>query len=109
MRGTISETHKVDDEGNPAGGTSTGRGVVVSWQDGPLSVDGAAREPTGAFVEDVIAIAIGRLLFYQRATGGKFACTENEMAIAKLEEALHWLDRRTDDREARGVEGTHAP
>jgi len=33
-------------------------------------------------------------------------CRENALAITKLEEALHWLDHRTKDRERRGVEGT---
>ena len=35
----------------------------------------------------------------------KFPCRENAMAITKLEEALLWLRKRKQDREARGVEG----
>jgi hypothetical protein len=34
-----------------------------------------------------------------------FPCRENSLAITKLEEALHWLDARTRNRELRGVEG----
>lgn len=36
-----------------------------------------------------------------------FPCRDNVIAIAKLADALHWLKKRTIDREARGVEGTN--
>jgi hypothetical protein len=36
----------------------------------------------------------------------KFPCRENSLAITKLEEAIHWLDARTKNRQDRGVEGT---
>lgn len=35
-------------------------------------------------------------------------CRENSVALTKLDEALMWLEKRTKDREARGVEGTGA-
>ena len=34
-----------------------------------------------------------------------FPCRENSLTITKLEEASHWQNARTEDREARGVEG----
>ena len=34
-----------------------------------------------------------------------FPCRENSLTITKLEEAIHWQDARTQDREKRGVEG----
>ncbi len=105
MNQHITQSHLTDDNGNPAGGATSGTGFHIGWQNGPLSVDGVRREPNGAFVEDVIAAAIGRLEFYN---AGKFRCRENSLAITKLEEALHWLNHRTADRERRGVEGTHA-
>jgi hypothetical protein len=37
----------------------------------------------------------------------KFPCRENALAITKLDEALLWLEKRTRDRVARGVEGKH--
>jgi hypothetical protein len=43
--------------------------------------------------------------FYEAS---KFACIENEMAIARLKEALWWLNQRSRKREQRKVEGTHA-
>lgn len=100
----LTQMHVVDEDGNPAGGVTTGVGIQIRWQNGPLSVDGERREQNGAFVEGVIAAAIGRLEHYQ---GSKFRCRENALAITKLEEALHWLGHRTADRAARGVEGTH--
>lgn len=111
MEGPIIETHALDGNGNPAGGATTGRGFSITWQDGPLVVDGERKEPNGAFVEDVIRAAIGRLRFYQtdghQEPRGRFACRENALAITHLEEGLMWLQKRTHDREMRAVEGTH--
>lgn len=99
--------HLSDEDGAPAGGQTRGRGIIIDWQNGPLGRGAERKEPNGAFVEGVIAAAIDRIQFYQVAAGGKFACRENALAITKLEEALLWLQKRTLDREARGVEGTH--
>lgn len=35
----------------------------------------------------------------------KFPCRENAITITKLEEALMWQKKRTEDRKDRGVEG----
>ena len=96
--------HNSDENGNPAGGTTAGTGIQIVWQNGPLAVDGERKAPNGAFVEGVIAAAIDRLQYYQST---KFSCRENALAITKLEEALHWCQHRTANRESRGVEGTH--
>jgi hypothetical protein len=104
MRQRIIEAMKLDLSGNPAGGRSSGKGIEIDWQDGPLAADGERHEPNGAFVEGVLEAAAGRLRFYQQS---KFSCRENALALTKIEEALHWLDHRTAAREARGVEGTH--
>jgi hypothetical protein len=100
----IVVANNTDNDGNPAGGYARAEGMQIDWQNGPLAVDGKRKEPNGAFVETVIAAAIGRLEYYQ---GSKFSCRENALAITKLQEALHWLGHRTAGREARGVEGTH--
>jgi len=34
-----------------------------------------------------------------------FPCRENSLTITKIEEAIHWQDARTKDRERRKVEG----
>lgn len=106
MQGFFEE-HWNDAQERPAGGTSSGRGFCISWQNGPLGQMGTTerREPNGAFVEDVIQAVIGRLLFYQ---GSEFACQANADALEALNMAAEALDRRTKDREQRGVEGTHA-
>lgn len=94
-----------DADGNPLGGDFKGIGIDIEWQRGPLGRGPERKEPNGAFVETVIAAAKQRIEYYQKT---KFTCRENALAITKLEEALMWLDKRTRDREDRGVEGTHA-
>jgi hypothetical protein len=54
--------------------------------------------------EALLAIQIDRLRSFQ---SGKFACRENAIALTHLEEAMMWLNKRTENRLARGVEGTH--
>lgn len=105
MKQFITENHVSDENGNPAGGKTTGVGIEINWQNGPLGRDGDRKEPNGAFVEGVIQAALGRLEYYQKS---KFNCRENALAITKLEEALHWLQSRTAKREERNVEGTHS-
>lgn len=104
MNQEIVESHRVDANGNPTGGRTTGTGIDIQWQDGPLAVDGVRKAPNGAFVEGVISAAIGRLEHYQAS---KFRCRENALVITKLQEALMWLQWRTRDREGQGIEGTH--
>jgi hypothetical protein len=108
MRQPITTDHRTDDDSMPAGGQTVGKGFYIEWQNGPLGRGPDRQEPNGAFVEGIIAAAIDRIQWYQKVNNGAFACRENALAITKLEEALHWLDHRTADREARGVEGTHA-
>jgi hypothetical protein len=57
----------------------------------------------GTTNEEVLAVLIDRLQFLQ----AKFPCRENAIVITKLEESLMWLNKRTADRKARGVEGMH--
>jgi len=72
----------------------------VKFQNGPIleyGVNGVSNEALLAIVED-------RLLGFQ---SGQFACRENAIALTKLQEAMMWLQKRTRDRMARGVEGTN--
>lgn len=57
----------------------------------------------GTTNEAVLSVVIHRLKFLN----GKFPCRENALAITKLEEAKMWLEERTRNRVARGVEGKH--
>lgn len=105
MQDKFTAHNNLDADGNPAGGYVKGTGLEIVWQDGPLGRGADRKEPNGAFVETVIAAAKERIEFYQ---SGKFKCRENALAITKLEEALHWLQHRTHERERREVEGTHS-
>ena len=80
------------------------RDSTISWQNGPLGRGNDRKEPNGAFVEDVLAAIIGRILFYQRT---KFQCPENDEALRSLLQAAQSLDNRTKKRESRQVEGTY--
>ena len=77
-----------------------GRFGHVQFQDGPVGEHGV----NGCHQEDLLAIVIHRLKGFQ---SGDFACRENAIALTKLEEAMHWLNARTADRQKRGVEGTN--
>ena len=55
----------------------------------------------GTTNEEVLRVLIDRLQYLN----GKFPCRENAIVITKLEESLMWLEKRTADRKARGVEG----
>lgn len=101
----MDTAHFFDNDGNPAGGITSGRGFTIAWQNGPLQVvNGSRAVPNGAFVEDIIKAAKDRLSFYQLS---KFCCQHNEDAIKHLEEAIKALNARTKERTERGVEGTH--
>lgn len=104
MKNGFSSNHCFDSNGKPDGGSSHGCGFAISWQRGPLVVDGDRKSPNGAFVEDVIAAALDRIEWYQR-TG--FACDENAQAISYLAMALSALDQRTQRRVLAQTEGTH--
>lgn len=55
----------------------------------------------GTTNEEVLAMLIDRMQYLQ----SKFPCRENAIVITKLEESLMWLNKRTQDRIKRGVEG----
>ena len=57
----------------------------------------------GTTNEEVLAVLIDRLQYLN----SKFPCKENAVALTHIETALLWLNKRTADRKARGVEGTH--
>lgn len=57
----------------------------------------------GTTNEEVLEILIDRIKYLQ----DKFPCRENAIVITKLEESLMWLNKRTEDRKKRNVEGTN--
>lgn len=73
--------------------------AAVNFQEGPVRENGI----NGLTNEDVIAMVICRLQGFQVS---RYACKENGMALEKLEEAMMWLKKRTNEREVRVVEET---
>jgi hypothetical protein len=73
---------------------------TIFFQDGPIQ---SPTDYNGLTNEAVLAVVIDRMRGFQ---SGPFACRENAIALTKMEEALMWLQKRTRDRLARGVEGT---
>jgi hypothetical protein len=74
---------------NPNASVFTGASPFVTVNDGTTN-------------EEVIEMVIDRINFLQ----GKVGCRENAIAVTHLETALLWLNKRTQDRVKRGVEGT---
>ena len=71
--------------------------LSFTLQKGPVKEVGL----NGCQVDTLIEAARLILVGFQ----SKFPCKENAQAITKLELALYWLEERTKNREARGVEG----
>ena len=57
----------------------------------------------GTTIEEMLRVSIERL----NDLNSKFPSRENALSVTKLQEALMWLNARTADRKARGVEGKH--
>ena len=70
----------------------------IKFQDG-LIKDGR----NGLEIEEALQSCVDRLQEYQ----SKVPCRENAVAITHIETAILWLEKRTKDREERGVEGTY--
>lgn len=97
------------------GGASSSGGfqTTLRFQNGPIGEAGF----NGISNEALVAVVIDRMRGFQygckeeggfdESVRGKYACRENALALTDLESALMWLQKRTRDRLARGVEGTH--
>ena len=79
-----------------------GVATTISFQNGPISVDGNG--VNGLTHEVLLAIVADRLRSFQK---GPYSCKANACALTHIEEAQHWLQQRTLERMRRGVEGTH--
>ena len=90
-QGGANHVYQVTDAlGNVLGG--------ASFQNGPIQEYGV----NGITQEVLLSIVIDRLRSFQ---AGPFACRANAIALTHCEDALMWLQRRTQDRIKRGVEG----
>lgn len=75
-------------------------GIAIVFQNGPIKEFGV----NGVTQEALLEIIIDRLRSFQE---GPFKCRENAIALTHIETAKHWLNARTLERMARGVEGTN--
>ena len=74
----------------PAPGGPPESGKLVTTKDGTTN-------------EELLKVLIDRMNTLQ----AKFPCRENAIATTHFETGLLWLEKRTADRTARGVEGKH--
>jgi hypothetical protein len=72
----------------------------ISFQNGPVKEAGF----NGISQEALLAVVIDRLRMFGE---GPFKSRENTIALTHIETGLQWLQKRTRDRMARGVEGTN--
>lgn len=91
-------TYKVTDEG-----LQDAAFVTISFCKGDKSNKDVPRQP-GFFTETILSIA---KKYLEENNVGDLASRETSMAITKLDEALMWLQKRSDDRKTRNVQGTY--
>lgn len=75
--------------------------ATIQFQNGPRNAEDSI---PGVTEVDLLEIVRHRLQCFQ---SGEFATRENAVALTKLEEALMWMNKRTEDRAERGVLGTY--
>lgn len=71
--------------------------LTFTLQNGPVKENGV----NGCQVDEVITAAMLMI----EGLDDRFPCKENKAAIFHLQEALYLLNKRREEREARGVEG----
>jgi hypothetical protein len=91
--------YKVTNEGLQDAGT-----FVLNFCKGNKDDESALRQE-GFFTETLLAACIKYL---QENNVGELASRETSTAITNIEQGLMWLERRSKDRAARGVQGTYA-
>jgi hypothetical protein len=90
--------YTVTDDGLEDGGDAN-----ILFCRGDKSDDSKPRQ-NGFFVETLIETCRQRLM---AVNVGELASRETTEAITKLEEAIMWLEKRSNDRKIRAVEGTY--
>ena len=73
--------------------------ATLNFQNGGRNIEGSEH---GITAEDLLEICRHRLQCFQTS---EYACRENAVALTKIEEALMWLNHRTEDRAERNVLG----
>lgn len=75
--------------------------ISIQFQDGPVD----EKMVNGCQIDEVLHVCRDFLADCQK----RLPCRETALAITKVDEALHWLNARNQDRTNRGVEGTSEP
>lgn len=88
----------IDEHGIPYTKRTPVQHTEIMFQKGGKAEAGA----NGITQEVLLEIVRHRLASFQ---AGPFACKENASALAHVEDAIMWLNRRTAKRRNRGVEG----
>lgn len=83
----------------PYGGAAYGEGFCITWQMGPVKINGV----NGAQVATVLGAVLQRLEFLQSC----FPCIENATSIEHLKKAIQSQLDRTNRRVTQGTEGTN--
>lgn len=71
--------------------------INIKWQEGTIKEVGV----NGVQVVDVLGECRERL----QGLNSQFPCRENAISLTKIDEAIMWQNKRTEDRLKRGVEG----
>jgi hypothetical protein len=74
-----------------------GRSHMIHFQRGAIPEVGL----NGLTTESLLVVLSHRIRFLD----WRFPCRENKHAVRSIEDALFWLEQRTRERKARGVEG----
>lgn len=75
--------------------------AFIQFQHGPRNEPGSVN---GVSTMDLLEICRNQLACFQT---GEYATRDNAMALTSVENALLWLNKRSEDRSDRGVLGMH--
>lgn len=89
----MKESHEIDENGDPAGGTASGTGFEIDWSQ--------------AKPEEILEAVAGRLRFYlDHPELGQ--CIQTVQMVRYIGMIKEQSQRRKLDRDGRGVRGTFA-
>lgn len=86
-------------------GMEDGAGIQIVFCKGNKEDESVFRQE-GLFTETLIQVA---KQYLESVNVGAMASRETSMVITKLDEALMWVDKRSNDRKLREVQGTYKP
>lgn len=84
-------------------GIQDGEGIQIIFCKGNKEDDSILRQE-GIFTETLIQTA---KQYLESVNIGEMATRETSMVITKLDEALMWINKRSEDRKLREVQGTY--